>query len=63
MAENAILLNQKIKVGKKQELLAAARELLYLGGAVATVNPIMLVDALKNDELFGALSESLCIPD
>ena len=57
------LLGQKIAVGKREELLSAAAELLGKGGAIATVNPVMLVDALRNRELFSALSESLCIPD
>lgn len=57
------LLYRNITVGNKEELLAAAEGLIGVGGRVATVNPIMLYDALKNPELAEALDNSVCIPD
>lgn len=57
------LLYRNITVGKKDELLASVEGLLGIGGAVATVNPIMLYDAMKDCELAQALDNSVCIPD
>ena len=63
MEKTAILLNRKIRIGNRAELLASARKMLHSGGAIATVNPIMLTDALENTALAEALDMSLCIPD
>lgn len=52
-----------ITVGSREELLSAAAALIGRGGAIATVNPQMLNDSLKNPELKHALHSSLCIPD
>lgn len=63
MKRNASLLNQSIAIGSREQLLGRAAELLFRGGSIATVNPIMLTDALRSGELFFALRGSLLIPD
>ncbi len=57
------LLGQEIVTGSKEELLRAAASLLGRGGAISTPNPIMLTEALRNEQLSVALSRSLNIPD
>lgn len=52
-----------IAVGKRRELLSKCAELMAVGGAISTVNPEILGEALKNRELYDALGASLNIPD
>ncbi len=52
-----------ISAGSREELFAAASELLMRGGCISTVNPEILYNSLNNSELYSALSESLNIPD
>ena len=61
--KSAILLGQRIATGSRGELLREARSLIGVGGVIATVNPIMLVRAVKNPALERALRRSLNIPD
>lgn len=53
----------KVAVGKREELLTRASELIFKGGAISTVNPEIIRDSLYNPALRTALSESLNIPD
>lgn len=53
----------EIAAGTRGELLSKCSELMAVGGAVSTVNPEILGNALKNKELYDALSKSLNIPD
>lgn len=57
------LLYRSICLGTREELLGEASALIGKGGAIATVNPIMLTDAVRNAELSDALDASLNIPD
>ena len=51
-------------VGTKKELYRAVRSALYRGGRVATVNPLMLMNAYESEEFFSVLSSfDLRIPD
>lgn len=52
-----------IAVGKREELLTRASELIFKGGAISTVNPEIMRDAMYNSKLRCALSASLNIPD
>ena len=61
--KNAILLGQRFAIGTRSELLKEAQALIGVGGVIATVNPIMLVRAVKNPALERALQHSLNIPD
>ena len=49
--------------GSREELFSAVAKMIGEGGAVSTVNPEILYDSLKNEDLRAALSNSLCIPD
>ena len=49
--------------GSREELFSAVANMIGEGGAVSTVNPEILYDSLKNEDLRAALSNSLCIPD
>ncbi len=57
------LFDIKISVGSKVELYSRASALIGRGGAIATVNPEILANAVREAELKSALAESLCIPD
>ena len=52
-----------VKHGKRDELFEYAKGLIHKGGAIYTPNPIMLYDALKNEQLYSALMRGICIPD
>ncbi len=51
------------RTGTRQELTEAARDMLLRGGAIFTVNPSMLTDAVYNRELYDAIRLGVCIPD
>ena len=53
----------KTKTGTRDELLNIAVGMLGRGGAIYTVNPLILMGALGNRELFEALTLGVCIPD
>ena len=57
------LLSQRIFVGTQKDILYKVKSLLGKGGAVSTVNPIMLSEAMQNPELAASLRNSLNIPD
>ena len=61
--KEAQLLLQNIRIGTKEQLLAEVVGMIGKGGSVATVNPIMLADAVRSEALFSALEDSVNIPD
>ena len=61
--EKVNVLGIDVLAGSREELFLAAANMIGEGGAISTVNPEILYDSLKNDELRLALSDSVCIPD
>lgn len=61
--EDFVLFDINIAVGSKEELYSRASALIGRGGAISTVNPEILANAVREAELKSALAESLCIPD
>jgi N-acetylglucosaminyldiphosphoundecaprenol N-acetyl-beta-D-mannosaminyltransferase len=59
----ATLFGIEIAVGKREELLTRAAELIFKGGRISTVNPEIMRDSMYNPALRSALSGSLNIPD
>lgn len=53
----------RIAAGSREETIEKCASLIGKGGAISTVNPEILYDSLKNNELREALCDSLCIPD
>ncbi len=63
MLKNAEIFGLKIAAGRRGELYERCASLIGSGGAISTVNPEILYNATKDNELYEALSDSLCIPD
>ena len=59
----ATLFGIEIAVGKREELLTRAAEMIFRGGRISTVNPEIMRDSMYNPALRSALSGSLNIPD
>ena len=54
----------EVTLGTEDELFRAVRALIHKGGRVATVNPLMLMNAYESEEFFSVLSSfDLRIPD
>lgn len=61
--EKIKIFDVEVLAANREELFLAAANMIGEGGAISTVNPEILYDSIKNEELRSALSDSLCIPD
>ncbi len=53
----------KTKSGEREELIGMARSMLGTGGAIYTVNPMIMTGALDDGALYSALLRGVLIPD
>ena len=63
MSNHYTLFGIDIAIGSREELYQRCAALVGRGGAISTVNPIILNNAINSPELKEALKSSLCIPD
>lgn len=61
--ERVKIFDVEVMAGSREELFMKVANMLGEGGAVSTVNPEILYDSLKNEQLREALQASVCIPD